>query len=325
MQGILIYGAGAVGLGLASCILKSGVPVDILGREETIQALQHKGLVRTGLFGAITIPPSGLNGYTQLSDIRNQPYDFILVSTKSFDSEHAAQDIRNHPDLYHQNTKIILCQNGWGNAEIFTKHFLQKNIYNARIITGFYRPQPHEVEITVHADEVHLGSLFTDNIDDLQPLAQAINDGDLPCALNSRIDKDLWAKLLYNCSLNPLGAIFNVPYGQLKDHTPYITLMDQIIEEIFNVMHACGYQTHWETPSEYRNIFYNTLIPATASHYASTLQDLQARKRTEIDALNGSICRLSQSHNVPAPTNHIVYQMVKFLEQKNQHTKKRMT
>ncbi|MEE9498261.1 MAG: 2-dehydropantoate 2-reductase N-terminal domain-containing protein, partial [Nitrospinaceae bacterium] len=47
---ILLYGAGAVGLGLASCLLKSGQRVDLIGRGDTVTALQKNGLARTGIF-----------------------------------------------------------------------------------------------------------------------------------------------------------------------------------------------------------------------------------------------------------------------------------
>ena len=48
---VLIYGAGSVGLGLASCLIKSGEEVALIGREETVQALRQEGLWRTGIFG----------------------------------------------------------------------------------------------------------------------------------------------------------------------------------------------------------------------------------------------------------------------------------
>ena len=53
-------------------------------------------------------------------------------------------------------------------------------------------------------------------------------------------------------------------------------------------MHAAGHASHWATPGEYLPVFYGSLVPSTARHESSTLQDLRAGKRTEIDALNGA-------------------------------------
>jgi len=47
----LIYGGGAVGLGLASCLLKSKACVDIIARKDTVLSLRKNGLARTGIFG----------------------------------------------------------------------------------------------------------------------------------------------------------------------------------------------------------------------------------------------------------------------------------
>ena len=63
---ILLYGAGAVGLGLASCLLKSGEQVDLLGRRETVDALQQNGLQRTGLFGDFTAAPESSGAYASI-------------------------------------------------------------------------------------------------------------------------------------------------------------------------------------------------------------------------------------------------------------------
>jgi len=54
----LVYGGGAVGLGLASCLLKSGLRLDIIARDNTVRSLRKDGLVRTGIFGEYHAGPS---------------------------------------------------------------------------------------------------------------------------------------------------------------------------------------------------------------------------------------------------------------------------
>ena len=90
---ILLYGAGAVGLGLASCLLKTGNRVDLIGREDTVTALKQNGLERTGLFGDCTAAPQSFGAYTSLNELPKNDYDFILVCTKSFDTRTAAEQI----------------------------------------------------------------------------------------------------------------------------------------------------------------------------------------------------------------------------------------
>ena len=312
---ILVYGGGAVGLGLASCLIKARAFVDVVAREGTVAELNRGGLVRTGIFGDFHADTSQFGAWVSLDQASGREYDFILVCVKSFDSAAAAADLAKHGTLFGEDTRIVLCQNGWGSAETFASHFDKRRIYNARVITGFRRPKPNCVEITVHADAIHVGSLFGSDPAACQPLCEAIYEGGIPCIVTAAIAKDLWAKMLYNCALNPLGAILRVPYGRLARSQYSRSVMDAIVAEVYAVMAAAGHQTHWPRAKDFLSVFYERLVPDTAAHESSTLQDLVAGKRTEIDALNGEVVRLAKQHNVPVPVNAAIYRVLKFMEQ----------
>jgi 2-dehydropantoate 2-reductase len=311
---ILIYGGGAVGLGVASCLLKSGCHVDIIARENTVHSLCEHGLIRTGIFGDYSAEPATFRSFVSLNDMPAQTCDYILVCAKSFDSFTAAEDLAQHKSLLNTGTKIVLFQNGWGNAEIFTSFFRKEIIYNARVITGFNRPRKNEVVITVHADAIHIGSLFGGDVSYVEKLCKFITQGDIPSETTNEIEKDLWAKMLYNCALNSLGAILDVPYGVLAENQFSRIIMNRIVEEVFSVMSATGYKTHWLCARDFLEVFYNKLVPDTAEHKSSTLQDISAKKKTEIDALNGAVIRLSDKYEINVPYNLVVYNMIKFIE-----------
>ena len=313
----LIYGGGAVGLGLASCLLKSKATVDIIARKDTVAALQKNGLIRTGIFGNYRAEPSAFGSYTSPGQIENKTYDYILVCTKSFDSRKAAKNLYEYQSLFGRNTKIVLFQNGWSNAEKFASFFDRQIVYTARVITGFQRQSPNEVVITVHADSIHIGSLFGADVSRVRELSELINSGDIPCRTTDRIDKDIWAKMLYNCALNPLGAILDVPYGKLAEREFTRTIMNGIVEEVFTVMNLAGHETHWQSAKDFLEIFYAELVPDTAEHKSSTLQDIAAKKPTEIEALNGAVIKLAEKFEVDVPYNLIVYNIIKFIESKS--------
>ena len=310
----LVYGGGAVGLGLASCLLKSGLHLDIIARENTVLSLRKDGLVRMGIFGEYHAGPSAFGCCASLDELDEQNFEYILLCTKSFDSFEAAKDLCEHKSLFSKQTKIVLFQNGWGNAEAFTSFFDRCTVYTARVITGFQRHRSNEVEITVHADSIHIGSLFGAGLPAVRILAEAINKGGIPCETTSRIGKDIWAKMLYNCALNPLGAILDVPYGKLAEHESTRAIMDSIVGEVFAVMTEAGYETHWESAKDFLEVFYGKLVPDTSEHKSSTLQDIVARKPTEIDALNGAVIRLAETFAIPVPCNSVVYNIIKFIE-----------
>ncbi len=311
---VLIYGGGSVGLGIASCLLRAGAEVVIVGREKTAAALRAGGLVRKGIFGEYFAPAGAFGSYCTLDEIRGGSFDYILVCTKSFDSLGAARDISRHGNWLDESTIIVLFQNGWGNAEVFLSFFEAEQIYSARVITGFRRFEANAVEVTVHAEAIHVGSLFGGDLACVEQLCESISAGDIPCEVTGEIGKDLWAKMLYNCALNPLGAVLDVPYGVLAENEYGRAVMDEVIKEVFEVMEAAGYGTHWERAEDFMKVFYDRLVPDTAEHKSSMLQDVLAKKRTEIDALNGAVIRLAQEHGIDVPCNIVLYNMVKFIE-----------
>jgi 2-dehydropantoate 2-reductase len=310
----LIFGAGAVGLGLASFLLQGGHRVHLVGKEATAVALRNHGLKRKGIFGETDFSPHHFTVASNLKETGRETFDYYLICTKSFDTENSAHQLKAESNLARQKSPIVLCQNGWGNADIFTRFFPPDQVYSARVITGFIRPEPHVVDVTVHAQPVHLGSLHQVDSSCLQELSDALNQGGIPSAVTSDIAKDLWAKMLYNCPLNALGAVLQVPYGHLGDNENSRELMEQIIEEVFQVMQGLGYASHWKNSTDYVKDFYGELLPSTYEHESSMLQDIRAGNKTEIEALNGVIVREGKKLKIDVPCNATVRNQILFLQ-----------
>jgi 2-dehydropantoate 2-reductase len=317
---VLIFGSGAVGLGIASCLLKSGVQTTLVAGLETVEALNYGGLIRTGIFGDFTAKTDSFTAVSKLEELSEAAFDFVMVCTKSIQTEIAAAEINQHRHLLKLGAKIIHCQNGWGNAEKFLAYFDKEIVYSGRVITGFTRPERNHVEITVHADAVHIGSLFGASLEPVKEICEAINDGGLPCIPWEAIENDLWAKMLYNCALNPLGAILDVPYGELGEQESSRKIMNTIIDEVFAVMAAAGFSTYASNAEEYKQTFYEKLLPPTALHRSSTLQDIKAGRKTEIKALTGQVIAIGRKCGIKVPTNQTVYDMIRFVEAQNVST-----
>lgn len=310
----LLYGSGAVGLGIAASLLDSGFDVDIKASSRTKEALCKNGLKREGLFKEINVPPSGFKVYENLSEIKETVYDYILICTKTNSNKGNAKDISIHKNLIRTCGKIVIFQNGWGNDCEYLKYFDKNTVYSGRVITGFARPMLNVSRVTVHASPVLIGSLYKRSAECVKALSKAISGGGIPCETTEEIGKVLWAKMLYNCTLNPLGAVLNVNYGKLIECDNSINIMNHLIDEIYMVMKAEGFETYWDTPEEYKKAFYEKILPPTYGHRSSTLQDIERKIKTEIDTLTGSIVRLSEKHNIEVPYNSMLYNLVKTME-----------
>lgn len=312
---VWIYGAGGVGLGLGSFLLQAGACVCFVARDVTARALGERGLERSGLFGGHHAAPDTFRAVTRADDADPSP-DLVLVTTKSFDSEAAARDLAGQ-EARLAGAPLVLCQNGWGNAEVFARHVPEERVFSARVITGFARPAPWRVVVTAHAEPVAFGSLFGARTEGLAPLCEALRRAGLPAETSPRIAELLWAKMLYNGCLNPLGAICGVPYGALGESPDTRAVVAEVAREIFAVMAAAGFRTRWSDAPAFLASLWDELLPPTAAHESSTLQDLRAGKRTEIDALNGAVVALAEAHGVAAPVNRTLVALIRFLESRS--------
>jgi len=312
-----IVGAGGVGLALGSCLYAAGAELRYVVRPgPSPHPLETEGIVRSGLFGEASVPREAIHVRRGLDSLAGWAPDHLLICTKATAVAEVAQALG---EVWHglgSEPVVVLCQNGWGIAERLAAHIPRDCIFNARIITGFTRDAATAVRVTVHADAIHVGSLFGESGERVAPLARAITAGGIPCATTDAIEADLLAKLLYNCLLNPLGALIGVPYGDLGRSPETRRILETVAREIFAVLEHAGRRTHWPTADAYLDTFYRELLPPTADHESSMLQDLAAGRPTEIEALCGAVVRMGAVHDVPTPVNAALTALVHAAEQR---------
>jgi len=309
---ILLIGAGAVGIGLAASVASQGADVSIYARGETAKAIKENGIKRTGLFTHYEIKDVPV--FESYDEIPENHFDYIFMASKTTANGEIAENLNNHSSIVKETAKIIIFQNGFGNDEPYLKYFPKDQVYCARVITGFTRPERHISEVTVYTEPILLGSLQNEDTTDLQEIADLITASGIECEVTDEIDKYLWAKMLYNCTLNPLGAILDVTYGQLTENPYTVEIMNNILDEVFEVIKASPYETLWDSAEEYKDMFYSKLVPDTYNHYSSTHQDLQNNIRTEIDTLTGKVIQLGEVNNVEVKTNRFIYNLIKAIE-----------
>jgi 2-dehydropantoate 2-reductase len=309
---ILVYGAGAVGQAIGGMLAANGHSIDLILRARYVEEIKAKGLSVTGIFGDYHANSAKLGIFTSPEPVLKNSYDYILITTKSYDTLSAVKEIVK---IYDQRFKAVSMQNGCGNIEIITEKFGDNRSLAARVITGFVIEHPGMVRITVTADPIHIGGTIEGEIpESAVRLAEAINSAGLPCTVTPYINRDLLAKLLYNSALNPLGAALGVHYGLLGDNPHSRSIMNSVIEEVFTVINAMGKKTHWETAEKYEDFFYKKQIPATYNHRSSMIQDLEKGKKTEVDALTGYVSSKGIQYCIPTPVCNTLSEIIRFLE-----------
>jgi 2-dehydropantoate 2-reductase len=311
---VLVIGAGAVGIGLAASMMSQNANVSLFARGRTAEAIRKNGIERCGLFTHYSFSGDEVTVYDDYEDIAKNSFDYIFITSKTTANSDISQKLDRHRDILKDNFKIIIFQNGFGNDEAYLRYFKKSEVFCARLITGFARHKRHISEVTVYTEPILIGSLQNQNPKDLKPVADMITSSGIRCELTDEVDKYLWAKMLYNCALNPLGAILDVTYGKLTESEYSVEIMNRIIDEIFEVINASEYETLWDDPDDYRKLFYSKLVPDTYGHFSSTHADIKRKIRTEIDTLNGKVIELGEKYEIDVSTNKIIYNLIKSIE-----------
>jgi 2-dehydropantoate 2-reductase len=301
----LVMGAGALGSVFGGLLQHAGQPVTFRGRGPHFEHLRTRGLLIDGIWGEYRLGPlAALKG--------EQQFDVILLCVKSFHTQEAARQARRH---LAPGGLVISVQNGLGNLEILAQEFGASRTVGARVIFGARVTRPGAVTVTVSADQVLLGPLASERAPaQLTQVAADLNRAGIQTAVVADILPHLWNKVLYNCALNPLGAVLGVPYGALGEDPQTREFMRCLIEEIYQVAQALKVPLLYAEAPAYFQHFLRDLVPPTAAHRPSMWQDLEHGRRTEIDALNGAICRYGAAQGVPTPYNDAVCRLVRFLE-----------
>ena len=311
---VLVIGSGAVGIGLAASMLSQGADVSLFARGETAKAIRENGIERTGLFAHYKFTSNEVKVYESYDEIPKGTYDYVFIASKTTGNDDISKRLNAKRKILKDDFKIIIFQNGFGNDKPYLRFFDKTQVFSARLITGFARHERHISEVTVDTEPILIGSLQKQDPSELQPIADMITSSGIRCELTDEVDKYLWAKMLYNCALNPLGSILDVNYGKLTENRYSIEIMNSIIDEIFDVIKASGYETLWENSEEYKDLFYSKLVPDTYSHFSSTHMDIKRKIKTEIDSLTGKVIELGELNNVDVSTNRLIYNLIKSIE-----------
>jgi 2-dehydropantoate 2-reductase len=128
------------------------------------------------------------------------------------------------------------------------------------------------------------------------------------------IERYIWSKVVYNCALNPLASILDVPYGELLNTDETKRLMRQIVREVYAVAQERGIRLVPGSARGYVRLLFDRLIPLTAAHHPSMLQAIRRGKPTEISALNGAIVNLGRESGVATPVNEILAELIRVKE-----------
>jgi len=308
---ILVAGAGALGSVFGGLLAAAGDDVTLLGRAPHLAAVLDAGLAIEGLWGECRV--SGLTVACDAAALR-APFDAILLTVKSYDT---AAMLAATAEMLAADGCLLSLQNGLGNVERVLAAVGAERALGGRVIFGAEIPRPGAVRVTVCADPVAVGAVAAGKVPaeaHARAWAARFGKAGIPAEFTPDLHAHLWTKVFYNAALNPLGALFGLPYGAIASDADARGVMDAVIDEGYAVARARGVVPIVANAEAYRQIFYTRLVPATVHHRSSMLQDLERGRPTEIEALNGCIWAYGREVGVATPVNATMTRLVHWRE-----------
>lgn len=304
---ILILGAGAMGTLFGARLQAAGYAPVLLGRQaDRMEIIAEQGLLVDELDG--TRSNWIANVCQTPGDISTLP-DVVLVLVKSYATDEAVSSV---VPFCHEQTVFVTVQNGMGNWEQIAAHVPPERILAGVTAQGATRLGPGHIRHGGNGTTI-LGAIQAEPSDVLWDLIQAFRQAGLKCEATDRTLEHIWAKLFVNIGINAITALTGVPNGWIAECAPAREVAQAAVGEAMQVAEARGMKPSLDTVDRVLAI-----AQATARNHSSMLQDVRNANQTEVNAINGIICRWGQEHNISTPVNMALKNLVHVLERKNQ-------
>lgn len=299
---IAVVGAGAMGCLFGGFLARAGEDVVLVDvAPPTVQALECRGVRLHEGDNVEDVPVRAVSDPTATG-----PADLVLVMVKA---PHTASAARSLGPLLSPGTAVLTLQNGLGAAEILAGAVGAERLLVGVTAQGATLLAPGEVR---HggAGETLFGP-FSSGGPNPEPFAAALCRARLPARTVADPWPAVWRKLAVNCGINALAALTGLRNGRIPEIPEAAAVLSDAVLEAAAVARAAGIDLG-EPGALVEAVL--AVARATGANRASMGQDVDARRPTEIDFINGAVVREGDRRTVPTPANRTLTRLVKALE-----------
>ena len=301
---IAILGGGAMG-GLWAATLASRkhevLVVDVAG--DLVATIRSTGLLVDTPSGEIRAHP-----HATTDPVGEQSADVVFIFVKAQHSRSASELAE---PLVGPATTVVSLQNGLGNADVIAERFPGEQIvmgvtYNSATLVS-----------AGHVRHTGLGHTFVGPYVDGFELRRAHAIGDLlvdaglATTVTGQVKAEIWKKLILNSSTLATAALTGLRAAELMTVGHMRAVVDQLVTESTGIANALGYPIDVAERIEQTH----AVLERAGLGKPSMLQDVEARRKTEIEVINGAVATAALSVGLRAPLNELMVALVGGLEQ----------
>jgi len=322
---IAIAGAGAIGGYIGARLAKAGADVVLFARGPHLRAMQEAGLRVVSPEGDFDVKPEAVG---ELSAIGHA--DVVILGVKAHGIASLAPQLR---PLFGPDTMVVSTQNGipWW---YFQNHpgdldglhlesvdpggAIAKAIEPERVVgsLAYFATDIAEPGVIHHTEgnRLTLGEPSGARTERLKALADVLIASGFRVPVTTRLRQEIWVKLLGNVAFNPISALTGGTLEELALHPE----VSRAVREIMTEATAVAAKANVEIP-----ISIDQRMAGAAkvgAHKTSMLQDYEAGRPMELDAIVGAVVELGDRLGVPVPATRTVYGCAKMLDEKRRRS-----
>jgi len=316
----LIAGAGAIGAYIGARMSQAGYDVTLFARGPHLRAMQERGVEARSAEGDFVARPTIAASLEEVG-----PVDVVFLGVKAHGLTQLAPQLA--PVLGPQTT-VVSTQNGipWWYFQGFGGEWdglrleridpggVISSAIEARRVVGsivYFSTEIIAPGVVQHIEgnRISLGEPDGTRSERIRQIAEALVKSGLRAPITTRMRHEIWVKVLGNTSFNPVSALTRATLAQMVRDPGVCALIRNIMQEVEAVSHKLGMELPVSIDQRIAG------AEKVGEHKTSMLQDLEAGRPLELEAIVGSVVELGERLGVPMPYTRTVYDCTKLLAQ----------
>ena len=296
---VALIGMGAVGTVYGNLLHnKYGSNFTVISDESRKDKLKKNGFTINGN----TFHPN----ISSNSD-NNIEYDLIIFAVKNYQLSGAIEDVRS---FVGKNTILITFLNG-----VTARDIIQEAYPNNKVLYGLSMKidAVRNEDGVVNTEDGQIHFVEADNTvisEEVQAVKDCFDEAGIQNIVFPDMIRMYWKKFMLNVGINQVTAVTSAHYGKVTNIETSLILFKEAMNEVLAVAKALNIDLREEDIEEF---------VALMEHFSpfgktSMLQDVEAKRKTEVDYFGGTVVKLSKKLNIPTPVNHVLYCIIKSIE-----------
>jgi 2-dehydropantoate 2-reductase len=309
---VAVAGAGAIGGLLGAQLSRSGEDVILIARGRHLAAMQANGVTVRSARGEFTARPRCTDDFGAVAEA-----DVVFITLKAHSIPAVAPRLGG---ALRKDTAVVGAMNGipwWYFPErhlesVDPDGVIARSVPYRQVVGCVVYPAASIVEpgVIVHeeGDRFSLGEPDGAKSERVQRIAAMLTAAGFKAPVQTRLRSEIWLKVVGNATLNPVSAITRATLGEMFQSEASREVIRTLMQEVEATARAVGVELPVSVDKRMAG------AAAVGEHRTSMLQDLEARKPLELDALLGAVIEIAGWNGVPTPSLRTLYGLAKLAE-----------